>query len=532
MIIILPKKHEKCNGHTTKLCAFDCDYCYDRSFASHEKSENWSNKNDFNSREIMKGSDKKCLLNCEVCKHEFCLSPKAITKCNSWCQYCNSYLICNDHDCKLCFSKSFASHNKSIFWAQENIQRPRDVAKNSHTKFIFNCEVCEHKFEMALLRINQHNNWCPYCSNKSLCNSDICQICPSKSFASHNSLDLWSPNNDVTPRNIFKNTHTQYEFKCAKCEHLYKMSLNSIVSMNRGCPYCAHNKLCNNYSCVMCMGNSFLSSDKAIYWSKKNNVKPRDVFKSANTKYIFNCNICKHEFEMSLDEVYRGNWYCYCGNKICKSPNCLFCLKKTIMYASNKIIYSIQNDSMPWEITKYSNSKCFLYCKICKTTFKGYPYNIHDNFGCPVCKHKTEKYLLEWLNANYSTYSIEHQKKFEWCAFENNTLARFDFFIKELNILIELDGMQHFKQVSNWNSCEIIQNRDIYKIECSVKNGYKILHILQEDVYYNRNNWESKLKNCIENIASYRNIIFIGNADQYTNHIDKLGFIDNISLIN
>jgi len=44
---------------------------------------------------------------------------------------------------------------------------------------------------------------------------------------------------------------------------------------------------------------SFASHPKSKYWSDKNDVLPRNVFKSARKKYKFNCPNC--------DEIYEAN---------------------------------------------------------------------------------------------------------------------------------------------------------------------------------------------------------------------------------
>ena len=55
---------------------------------------------------------------------------------------------------------------------------------------------------------------------------------------------------------------------------------------------------------------------KAKYWSSKNKVTPRDVFKSTQFKYYFICDKCKSEFLMSLSNISRGNQWCpSCVNK-------------------------------------------------------------------------------------------------------------------------------------------------------------------------------------------------------------------------
>jgi hypothetical protein len=52
-------------------------------------------------------------------------------------------------------------------------------------------------------------------------------------------------------------------------------------------------------------------------------------------------------------------------------------------------------------------------------------------------------------------------------------------------IIIELDGLQHFKQVSNWKSPDDNLINDKYKMKCVNENNYSIIRILQDDVY----NW-------------------------------------------
>jgi hypothetical protein len=58
--------------------------------------------------------------------------------------------------------------------------------------------------------------------------------------------------------------------------------------------------LCENEDCQTCFEKSFASHEKSKYWSDKNGiVKPRQVFKSVNTKYWFDCD-CGHEFETAV----------------------------------------------------------------------------------------------------------------------------------------------------------------------------------------------------------------------------------------
>ena len=233
---------------------------------------------------------------------------------------CNSKRLCENEECKICFEKSFASHDKSKYWSEKNGDvKPIQVFKGSSNKYWFDCDICGHQFKSSLNNITgQHNTWCPYCANKQLCEKEDCKTCFDKSFASHDKSEFWSSKNgDVKPIQVFKGSSNKYWFDCDICGHEFENSLNHITGMNRWCPYCVNQKLCEKEDCKTCFENSFASHEKSKYWSEKNgDVKPRQVFKSANTKYWFDCD-CGHEFESSLNEItgQHNTWCPICVNK-------------------------------------------------------------------------------------------------------------------------------------------------------------------------------------------------------------------------
>src|SRR6185503_13938068 len=103
---------------------------------------------------------------------------------------------------------------------------------------------------------------------------------------------------------------------------------------------------------------------------------------------------------------------------------------------------------------------------------------------CSKCKNKTEGIMLKYLINIYP--NIITQARFEWCRSEfYNKPLFFDFLLEEYKLIIELDGKQHFQQVANWESPEIIRERDYYKMDKAKENGYSIIRILQNDVWNN-----------------------------------------------
>lgn len=212
------------------------------------------------------------------------------------------------------YEKSFASHQKAIYWSNKNEGKPENYALNSHKKFWFNCDKCEHDFESKLLNINQSNTWCPYCSNQKICSKPECNMCFNKSFASHPKSIHWSNKNILTPREVFKSAdRKQYYFNCY-CNHELQMIPKNISSKAHWCSYCAHKTLCKDNDCKMCYNNSFASIEKSKYLTDKT-INPRFLFKSTNKKYEFCCDKCNNSFSCILSDVTNGVWCSKCYNK-------------------------------------------------------------------------------------------------------------------------------------------------------------------------------------------------------------------------
>ena len=141
------------------------------------------------------------------------------------------------------------------------------------------------------------------------------------------------------------------------------------------------------------------------------------------------------------------------------------------------------------------------------------PYKHLQGSGCPICINKTEAKLYENLLPLYP--SLQTQFKQEWC--KKLKFLPFDFCIPEHKIIIELDGIQHFQQVSNWSSPEEQFENDKYKEECANENGYSIIRLLQEDVFNDSYDWVKELCNAIEEIKVSDDIIntYLCKNDEY-----------------
>jgi hypothetical protein len=314
------------NGRTACQQEKQCKICFEKSFASCEKSKHWSDKNEIKPWQVTYGTDKKYLFKCDKSRHEFLMSPNQITNKNTWCPYpcCNvngggGSILCLNDECEICFCASFSSNEKSKFWSDKNILKPKEVLKNSNKKFWFKCDKSNHEFEISISDVTRtKGRWCPYpcCAKPSmlLCLDEKCKICFHASFASHEKSKFWSDKNDLQPINVFKGTSKKFWFKCDKSEHEFETSLNSITTMNTWCPYpCCNtngNMLCIK-NCNFCFNASFASHEKSKFWSNKNKSTPREFSKNSTKKFWFNCEK-DHEFEINLHNVNNKQWCSFC----------------------------------------------------------------------------------------------------------------------------------------------------------------------------------------------------------------------------
>lgn len=330
-----------------------------------------------------------------------------------------------------------------------------------------------------------------------VCGKENCTICYDKSFSSHEKVIWWSNKNTVKPFQLSKFSHVKIWFNCEKCQHEFLVSLSHVMG-GCWCNYCGKHMLCDKEDCEICYNKSFASHPKSIYWSDKNKIFPRKVLSYSHKSYIFNCDICNHEFSKIIFTITSQKQWCpYCKNKkLCNDINCLLCYKKS--FASNHLSkhWSKTNNIMPRLVFSATATRYSFNCPDCNNTFK-IGLNTITCYGCwcPLCKRKSEKKLFNWLKTNFPFLKIIYQASYNWSI--NNLTSRklrFDFAIDEINTIIELDGDQHYRQISNWKSPIFLQKRDRIKEKMAEENDYAVFRFLEKNVRKNSDNWDEKMK--------------------------------------
>lgn len=92
-------------------------------------------------------------------------------------------------------------------------------------------------------------------------------------------------------------------------------------------------------------------------------------------------------------------------------------------------------------------------------------------------------YLIE-KTLKENNIPFEKEKVFSSCKFEDtNAYARFDFYVNN-KFIIEFDGEQHFREMSNYfkDSLEKRQQHDKFKDNWCNMNNIPIIHITYKEI--------------------------------------------------
>jgi hypothetical protein len=441
-------------------------------------------------------------------------------------------LLCGEDSCKTCYERSFATHPRVSCWSSQNDLRAIQVSKNSNKKFKFNCEDCGHELEMILKNVCS-GQWCKYCNSDGLCEEEDCLFCYQKSFASHPMAEAWSTQNEIAPRQIMRRSDKKFWFECIDCKHSFSSALYSINN-DKHCPFCTSQQLCDNHECNICFKKSCASHEISKAWSNENIIQPRHVFLQSNKKIKFNCLLCYHSYETKIQHYINRNGSCpYCANKyLCENEDCKPCFQKSFASHPQIHCWSTKNTISPRNLFKGSETTCIFDCDMCHSEFKSKLYNVLTGYWCPYCKKKTESKVHSFLKSLEGEWTT--QLRFPWCRFSNTgNIMPFDFGSISKKILIEVDGAQHFTQISNWEHPENVQMKDIEKIQYCIKEGFSIIHINQLDIWKDSYVWKKTLTSEIMRLEGIDpQCSFISLKSIYESHISKLDNTINYTIIN
>lgn len=247
-----------------------------------------------------------------------------------------------------------------------------------------------------------------------------------------------------------------------------------------GCPKCKTDKLSVTFSKDI---EWFISKAKSIHGN--NYIYEKSEYKNNNKHIVITCK--KHgDFIQSSKAHLSGQGCPFCAfnqSSINKTLTQKQCIEKCIEVHGNK--YSYEKSDY-----KGSANKIIITCAI-HGDFKQTPNSHWSGSNCPKCSNigpsLSEINIMNILNENDVEFVF--QKRFPDCRNpKTNYMLVFDFYLPEIDALIEYDGAQHFIEIPNrrWESLDYIQYKDSIKNEYCKNNKIRLIRIIYNQNIINR----------------------------------------------
>jgi hypothetical protein len=433
--------------------------------------------------------------------------------------------LCKKDDCEPCNKASFKQILKEkeiehLYLYSKSNPPSHHLLPHSRSDIIMKCDSCRHEYPTKPTNITSGRG-CPYCNKGKLCeNVKTCSHCLPRCFLSSNRADYYIGENQPNIETITLRCNTLYKFKCPDCLHIIEKSPDAIFK-GKWCDYCNPygDSLCPPESdCKFCYEKSFASHPRSDYLYIEN---PRQYTLHSGKYTDFTCPDCNHSFNMRIADVTDGQWCPYCAwptRRLCNQlPQCFHCYQRSI--ASHPLISYFDykmNKNVPEFICMFSSEPIWLLCKQ-KHSFSITPAHLSEGRWCPKCYLKTEEKIYSWLCEMYETSDIIRQFKPDWCKNpENGSQLSYDFNIISKKVIIELDGNQHFIDIPSWKSkSNKVRNRDKLKMDYAIHNGYHIIRVIQEDIWYDRYDWRLEVFTLLSNLPENPSRIFMCKLNEY-----------------
>lgn len=344
---------------------------------------------------------------------------------------------------------------------------------NSSTKILVrhNCEKCNYKWEITPSNLLQGNG-CPKCKNidLSISNEEFQKMFKEKYGDEFTLLDEYKGSRDKM----------RIRHNCEYCgNHIRIMRADSILK---------------RLYCKVCDGDE--DNKKTINMKfKDKNIKLIEEVKTKNDKHKLICLVCGQIWESNLQNILRKGKGCpVCANKkVVKGINDIATthphLVKYFVNKEDAYKYSYGNGKKRVPI------KCLNCGNIKYLSMNDLTRRYSEGFRCSKCSDGTsypEKFIMNILGQLDVEFKSQYSPK--WIK-----PKKYDFYIKDLNMIIETHGKQHYSDKTSFKICggrtlEEEQANDKYKREIALANGIK--HYIELDCRESNMEW---IKNSILN---------------------------------
>lgn len=313
------------------------------------------------------------------------------------------------------------------------------------------CGSCGSDFNPTFSTCRRLTLQCHECARRQR----VRDACEKLSKIDHGDYILVNPDS-------YNNVNELTTVKHLKCGRTFKVRLDSMFqkvpkgrNYSARCPYCGHLHK--------------IRKEEALNRLKPTTWKLISNYSGWNDQATFECKKCGYIDHVSFREAVRRS--------VC--PHCKRALTE-IEYKER--LKSIWGDRVSL-ISKYTtmDKKLKFHCNVCGKQFVSQGNKLIRKqgkaSGCPYCASShLENLSLRYFESNVIKY--KYQVKFK--DLKDHQLLSYDFYLPKFNLLIELDGDQHFKPYKCFGGIKRLhkqQYHDQLKENYARNNSYNLLRV-------------------------------------------------------
>jgi hypothetical protein len=197
-------------------------------------------------------------------------------------------------------------------------------------------------------------------------------------------------------------------------------------------------------------------------------------YKDAHSNVKLVCKNCGNIENKPPTVWYKGFGCLKCQNR---RPNPKQVTKEQFIERAKKIHDDIYDYSKIDYKTLYQEVE--IICSKHGSFFQKPAIHLYAKSNCPECNiYKGEEQVGIWLNKNNIEYVYQHQVKIE------NSYHYYDFYLPKHNMLIEYNGLQHYKPITFFGGekgFEYLKQRDKIKEKYCLDNKINLIILSYKD---------------------------------------------------
>lgn len=373
-----------------------------------------------------------------------------------------------------------------------------DLQDGSNIIVVVECDICGNIFSKPYNNINRYfkkdeEYHCKTCKNKlRISDNSFEKWCIENSR--QDVLERWDYElNKLRPNEITYSVSKKYWFKCSS--EIHKSELKCISDFTSGQEGSIKCNQCNSFAQwgIDNLGEDFL--DK--YWSDKNILNPWEISYSSNKKIFIKCKKKDYhdDYKISPNMFIAGNRCSYCSNQKIHPKDSLgqYIFDNFEQDFLDKI-WSDKNEKSAFEYAPNSNKEVWWKCANGKhEDYKRTIYSSNNyDFHCSSCtRERKESFLQEKvrLYLEETNYTILHEEKCTIVPKNPKTKypLPFDNEIKELKLICEVNGFQHYnknsKWIDKWSQTKNMSRKEVFHYQ-QLKDRYKRVFAIQQGYFY------------------------------------------------